>query len=283
MKKIKLIISLVLLAIVFVGCSDNSTTPEETKTMFGLKNNSYWINGYFSLTENNEFSTQLYNDSTFVINSVNWNEKQGFELKRIITALGDASTMQYYVSSNNDKYFISGHFLKSFINISDNFLFKSIDLKSFTDNWCLLADKTKSNFMLFDTAIVMTGMKIPNYEAATVDLSYNVDISKIEDNKFLDPMSNKLVNAIKYKLLHKIKVDVYYEVPIIGKQKIELENPFITFEQQITFAEGIGLAEGFTPNQNIEFTLKGKLIPQEIKVIDEKIIGEGFRVIRYKN
>lgn len=289
MKNIINILLTLSLIFAFISCSDKGTSPDvsEKMTMFGSKSDSYWVYSYHKLDDDNNFSKLLYLDSTYTTKGITFKEKTGFELEKVTIdetgAILNQNRLKYYISTDENNYFVSGHFFKQFMNIFDNQFFNTIDFNSLTENWCLLAKTTNDNFNILDSSMTIKGLKIPTYEMAEVDLSYNIEVTKEANDKYLDPMTNKLVNSIKFKLNHKIKVDLTLELPFIGKQNIKLENPYITFYQYIIFAEGIGFAEGITPNQNVKFTLKGQLIPSEIEVLNENIVAEGFKVIRYKN
>lgn len=280
MKKYNLIIIASLIALTFFGCSDNSTSPDQNKSMFGMKTGSYWIYGNYTLDSLGNFEKNLQDDSVIVLSSLEWQSKQAFQVARYEL---NKEYIKYYNSFTADKFYISGEFITTFFDILPDMFQSKINIDEIKNKWCLIGDKSRDTFSMLDSPIILKDIKIPQYEAATINLTYNASVSKAEQGKYIDPMTNSSVNSIKFKLIHKIKVDLFAELPYIGKQTIPLDNPYITFEQYLTFAEGIGIVEGLTPTQRIKFSAKVPMLNQEYKIIDDIFDGGGFKLKRYKN
>lgn len=294
-QKIKLAL-LAALALFMYSCGDTgNTNPETPIDYFSVKEGDHFIYNTYTLDDNNVENFDSI-DSAYVGALENWNGQQcnpatfySFDPKD-----NDfEKTASFKMYSTKEQVFFSGNFLSNTLKGFLKMISEDVGnvLSTVDNSWAKVIDLSKDSFSILPKDIEITDIpmtadlgvgNMPGVDPGkiTLDISYNADVIKQPSEKFIDKMKNKSVNAVTAKISHKVKLRIKFEKAVMGMKELPLKDPYIKFDQYLTFAEDIGLAKIHFPNQNIK--LDAAIMGMEMNIMNVPVNGFGMSLLRYK-
>lgn len=276
--------AVILIMIAFMGCKENSTTPAPdpttSKTMYTMKEGSYWINKWYTIDSNSIKSSPSKYDSTFVDSKTVWLSNEAFSITRISGTEDSKFTnkdLSYYASFNDTQYLISGSFLNMLIGNLPKQITDMINVKLPFEKWYLIADNNKNEFPLFDTPFSANGVKLPQDTNIVADTKFNINIRRSGNTTIADPNNtNNNIPGVIFEIICKLDFEITYK-----GTKLPLPNPSIELKSNLTFGQGVGLVKFESPTQDIKYAID--LLVLKYDLFKFRYLGRGFEVIRYKN
>ncbi len=294
-QKIKLAL-LAALALFMYSCGDTgNTNPETPIDYFSVKEGDHFIYNTYTLDDNNVENFDSI-DSAYVGALENWNGQQcnpatfySFDPKD-----NDfEKTGSFKMYNTKEQAFFSGNFLSSTLEGFLKMMSEDIGnvLSTVDNSWAKVIDLSKDSFSILPKDIEITDVpmtadlgvgNMPGVDPGkiTLDISYNADVIKQPSKQFNDKMKNKSVNAVTAKISHKVKLRIKFEKAVMGMKELPLKDPYIKFDQYITFAEGIGLVKEYVPDQKVSLT--ATIAGVNVKVTKYDIGGYVKKLLRYK-
>lgn len=273
------------LAIAVISCKEDSTSnpvtpPAETKDYYSMKVGTYWVYDWHDYNDLGIALEASAQDSLAVTMSEEIFSKTAFKVAKYSGAIGEAKTkdVEYHHAFNTDQLFVTAAFLESFkkqITLPINLDFLSLP----TDKWYLIADSKQTTWNLLDTPIEVKNQPVDVLHGATIDLSYNVIMTRKSEGTMTDPNdATKTVKTIEFEMKNSIGIKAKYMTLDVG-----LTKPSIDLITYLVFAEGIGFVKGYTPNQDIKLsTVVIPLTGKSYDLVNQKFIGAEMVLMKYK-
>ena len=273
------------LAIAVISCKEDATStpdtpPAETKDYYSMKVGTYWVYDWHEYNDQGVALEASAQDSLAVTMSEEIFSKTAFKIEKFSGAIGEALTkdIDYHHAYNTDQLFVTAAFLESFkkqISLPIN-----LDLLPLpTDKWYLMADSKQTTWNLLDTPIEVKNQPVDVLPGATIDLSYNVIMTRKAEGTMTDPNdATKTVKTIEFEMKNSLGVKAKYLTLDVG-----LTKPSIDLITYLVFAEGIGFIKGYTPNQDIKLsTVVIPLTGKSYDLVNQKFIGAEMVLKKYK-
>jgi len=209
---------LILPLIILFSCSDDTLVPQEEyeyRNYMQLDTGNYWEYESFGISKDGKaFLTPFGFDSTYVIDSVNFNGRTAFSMGNRNITEGKRSTNNFYYSLDSNQIAISGIVLQ----VDDS-------LKILRDEWTTIYDLYKGNWF---------NPPISFYDSAIGNASYNGYISFDGSNQGRTKIEyeGEKIQAFTTQLVIQYKLEQMKDtLKLIDKRE----------EYSYRFAEGIGI------------------------------------------
>ena len=273
------------LALAVISCKEDATStpdtpPAETKDYYSMKVGTYWVYDWHEYNDQGVALEASAQDSLAVTMSEEIFSKTAFKIEKFSGAIGEALTkdVEYHHAFNTDQLFVTSAFLESFkkqIPLPINLDFLALP----TDKWYLIADSKQTTWNLLDTPIEVKNQPEDVLPGATIDLSYNVIMTRKAEGTMTDPNdATKTVKTIEFEMKNSLGVKAKYLTLDVG-----LTKPSIDLITYLVFAEGIGFIKGYTPNQDIKLsTVVIPLTGKSYDLVNQKFIGAEMVLKKYK-
>ena len=273
------------LALAVISCKEDATStpdtpPAETKDYYSMKVGTYWVYDWHDYNDQGVALEATAQDSLAVTMSEEIFSKTAFKVAKFSGAIGEALTkdVEYHTAFNTDQLFVTSAFLESFkkqIPLPINLDFLALP----TDKWYLIADSKQTTWNLLETPIEVKNQPVDVLPGATIDLSYNVIMTRKAEGTMTDPNdATKTVKTIEFEMKNSLGVKAKYLTLDVG-----LTKPSIDLITYLVFAEGIGFIKGYTPNQDIKLsTVVIPLTGKSYDLVNQKFIGAEMVLKKYK-
>ena len=273
------------LALAVISCKEDATStpdtpPAETKDYYSMKVGTYWVYDWHDYNDQGVALEATAQDSLAVTMSEEIFSKTAFKVAKFSGAIGEALTkdVEYHHAFNTDQLYVTSAFLESFkkqIPLPINLDFLALP----TDKWYLIADSKQTTWNLLETPIEVKNQPVDVLPGATIDLSYNVIMTRKAEGTMTDPNdATKTVKTIEFEMKNSLGVKAKYLTLDVG-----LTKPSIDLITYLVFAEGIGFIKGYTPNQDIKLsTVVIPLTGKSYDLVNQKFIGAEMVLKKYK-
>ena len=245
-----------------------------------MKVGTYWVYDWHEYNDQGVALEASAQDSLAVTMSEEIFSKTAFKVAKFSGAIGEALTkdVEYHHAFNTDQLFVTSAFLESFkkqIPLPINLDFLALP----TDKWYLISDSKQTTWNLLETPIEVKNQPVDVLPGATIDLSYNVIMTRKAEGTMTDPNdATKTVKTIEFEMKNSLGVKAKYLTLDVG-----LTKPSIDLITYLVFAEGIGFIKGYTPNQDIKLsTVVIPLTGKSYDLVNQKFIGAEMVLKKYK-
>lgn len=272
------------LALAVISCKEDATStpdtpPAETKDYYSMKVGTYWVYDWHEYNDQGVALEASAQDSLAVTMSEEIFSKTAFKVAKFSGAIGEALTkgIEYHHAFNSDQLFVTSGFIESFktqIPLPINIDFLALP----TDKWYLMADSKQTTWNLLDTPIELKNQTIPNVPGITIDLSYQIIMTRKAEGTMTDPNdATKTVKTIEFEMKNSLGIKAK-----LGSADLGLTKPSVDLITYLVFAEGIGLIKGYTPNQDIKLSTVELPFVGAYEIINQKFIGAEMVLKKYK-
>lgn len=272
------------LALAVISCKEDATStpdtpPAETKDYYSMKVGTYWVYDWHEYNDQGVALEANKQDSLAVTLSESIFSKTAFKVVKYSGVIGEAKTkdIEYHHAFNTDQLFVTAAFLESFKNqipLPINIDFLALP----TDKWYLMADSKQTTWNLLDTPIELKNQTIPNVPGITIDLSYQIIMTRKAEGTMTDPNdATKTVKTIEFEMKNSLGIKAK-----LGSADLGLTKPSVDLITYLVFAEGIGLIKGYTPNQDIKLSTVELPFVGAYEIINQKFIGAEMVLKKYK-
>ncbi len=272
------------LALAVISCKEDATStpdtpPAETKDYYSMKVGTYWVYDWHEYNDQGVALEASAQDSLAVTMSEEIFSKTAFKIEKFSGVIGEAKTkgIEYHHAFNSDQLFVTSGFIESFktqIPLPINIDFLALP----TDKWYLMADSKQTTWNLLDTPIELKNQTIPNVPGITIDLSYQIIMTRKAEGTMTDPNdATKTVKTIEFEMKNSLGIKAK-----LGSADLGLTKPSVDLITYLVFAEGIGLIKGYTPNQDIKLSTVELPFVGAYEIINQKFIGAEMVLKKYK-
>ena len=272
------------LALAVISCKEDATStpdtpPAETKDYYSMKVGTYWVYDWHEYNDQGVALEASAQDSLAVTMSEEIFSKTAFKIEKFSGVIGEAKNkgIEYHHAFNSDQLFVTSGFIESFktqIPLPINIDFLALP----TDKWYLMADSKQTTWNLLDTPIELKNQTIPNVPGITIDLSYQIIMTRKAEGTMTDPNdATKTVKTIEFEMKNSLGIKAK-----LGSADLGLTKPSVDLITYLVFAEGIGLIKGYTPNQDIKLSTVELPFVGAYEIINQKFIGAEMVLKKYK-
>lgn len=298
--KIKLALIAALSLLLFSCGDDNGSNPKpaptpsgDTPDYFNMRGGDYYVYNFYTIEDDGSEKFSRI-DSTYIGSEANWMGKDAFPVNDFIFNDNEntfiPNGLHYRYSTGKELYFSGNYIGGAFAGLIGMYGSTAIHHTSALNKvWAKVMDLNNDSYQILPKDFEIRDKEIsPAFMedvpadpgTITMDADCNVDVQKLPNSEYTDPITNKKLKAVSVKLTFKIKTKVKFSNPVGGLKELPLDNPVIKYERTLTFAEGIGLVKEYVPDQKVSLT--ATIAGVNVKVTKYDIGGYVKKLLRYK-